>query len=139
METGSGLNRPSSGSDPPSLNRQLISASDLPSVSLLSSILVLISPSPGCSLGFSHSVFFVTGSFAPACVFLGGSQSGAWQRAEADWESKEENLISISNEAFSEGSQRPRKLREIHLFMDGFVKVLPQRLKSVQEANYVLD
>lgn len=54
-------------------------------------------------------------------------------------EREEENLISIYNEAFSAGSQRNRKHRKMDLFMYGFVKDFPQRLKSIQKANYVLD
>lgn len=56
-----------------------------------------------------------------------------------DWERGRgggENLISIYNKAFSAGSQRPRKHRKMDLFMYGFVKDLPKRLKSVQESNY---
>lgn len=54
-------------------------------------------------------------------------------------EREEENLISIYNEAFSAGSQGNRKHRKMDLFMYGFVKDFPQRLKSIQKANYVLD
>ena len=50
-----------------------------------------------------------------------------------------ENLISIYNEALSAGSQGSRKHREMDLFMFGFVKDFPQRLKSIQEANYASD